>query len=445
MFDLTKEIQLDDKWQKIYNLSRIVVYLFFFLGIIYFFYLIIFPSQNFIFLFKNPDSSNNNITDPRNENGDFPEEGKIKADSKLIFDANTAGNFSRAKFEINLANESPQMEKIEVLVRKSYKAFFYPLGEPLGFKEGSLIKNNNNYYIASKGKIRRFFSEQIAQDMGYDIKSFKEAGDGEIQQSEKGNEIALAYEYPQGTLFKIAGNFYQLINNELIEFASDRAFQSQYDSDQAIEKNEEFLKTQSVGNNLLGFSDGSLLSFDEAVFLISGNKVFPFADPQTFESAGYLWENVIPATRDEMSIYEKSGIFYVHDPHPDGTVFFARDTGKYYYIQDSKKSEIKGTGILNSYKFSNPIETSEGSSTEISRCSDRKAFLFFKVSGCEFSLANLQKIPGNNYQFEVRVDKDIQVESLNAVFKKTISWNNTVMSLGNIKNKLINDYYGKGR
>ena len=94
-------------------------------------YLLLFPSANFIFSFKNPDSLKNTVADPRKENGELIRNGQISGDEKMIFDTNLVGDFSEAEVSFTLTGKSSTIEDGSVSVRKSFRSFFYPEGEAI--------------------------------------------------------------------------------------------------------------------------------------------------------------------------------------------------------------------------------------------------------------------------------------------------------------------------
>ncbi|MCX6765915.1 MAG: hypothetical protein NT136_03065 [Candidatus Moranbacteria bacterium] len=442
MFDLTKEIELEPRWKIWYQLLRWLMYLAFAVGALYFSYLLLFPSQSFSFFFRSPQSSKNTITDPRNSQNILPEQGQIKAGDQLIFYISTFESYSQAETNLFLEKDSLPIKGGIVTVKKSFRSFFYPLSNPLGLKDGGLIKNKSGYFIISQGKLRKFSSLKIARELGYNLNSFKDVLEQETAYNEKGDEVTSSLEYPDDTIFKISGEFYQLKNQRLRKFISEKAFFNQYSPDKAIEKDENFLKRYEVDENYIGFSDGTLLSNAESVFIASGNKIFPILDPLTFDSMGFDWNDVIPASMEEIGIYEKQKIFYVNDPHPDGTIFAGQDSGRYYYIQNGERHELIGTAVIGSYLNRNPVIVQE-KGLEVNQCDLKKTAFFSEVYGCGVSIKNLQSILGNTYQFTLKLDSDARVNNMNVVLKKTVTWQNLRLQLSDIYKKLIMRYAGK--
>ena len=292
--NMLNNIKLNPIWEKRYKNARFLVYLIFVLSLAYAAYLVLFPSANFVFSFKNPDSLKNTVADPRKENGELIRNGQVEGDGKMIFDANLVGDFSEAEVSFTLNGNSSDVGEGTVLARKSFRSFFYPEGDAI-------------------------------------------------------NKI----EMPE--LFKINNDYYQLKDKVLYKFVSEKAFLTDYDSRQAIVKDESFLKNYPLSGEFIGFRDGTLLSSDISVFVVSGNRIWPINNPVTFASNGWNWNDVISASGEEIGIYQKEKLFTIKTPQPDGTLFRDDNTGKYYLISGKEKHELVGKDVIDFYSKINPL------------------------------------------------------------------------------------------
>lgn len=447
MFDLTKEIKLEPKWQKIYRWLRFLVYAVFILSFLYLGYVFLFPSRYFLFSFSSPSSSKNNILEPHNSSNDSLENGEIKKEESLIFDVvlpPSEGNFSRIKADIDLKKDSALIQKNELTAVKSYKSFFYPLGDPVGFKDGDLIKNKNNYYFVSQEKLRKFLNPQVLGNLGFGVNNFEEVGEEELKYNLTGENITNWQNYPDGTLIKAGDNYYKFKDQKLYAFASTNAYLSQYSDRQAIKKDIDFLDKYELVPDILGFASGMLLSYGESAFIVSGSEILPIDSPITFESMGFNWDDIIPASSEEIGIYERGKLFTVNRPHPNGTIFAGKESGKYYLVQNGAKREIIGSHIIKSYLKKNPVLVDEkGLNTKVDCQLKKNSSFFGKSYGCLISINSLSGTFGNDYRFEASFFPDIQVRELNLTFQKTVNWNNLKLSLIDIEQKIVSRYYGQ--
>lgn len=441
MLDFTKEIKLDSKWQKKYCIAKFLLYLFFIISALYLAYTLLFPSFPFDFFFRTPGSLKNTIVDPRNGQEKDIEKGNISANEKFLFNTNIDGNFSKVKIKFSLEDDSPAFSSGNITLRKSFRSFFYPTGEPIGVPSGSLIKDDRNFYIVSNKKIRRFSSEKIIDELGFNRDAFVGIAKDELNYNAKGEDINSA-EYPDDSLFEIGGQYYWFNAGTLQKFVSGKAFLTRFEKNQAIKKDPDFLNNFSVSENLIGFADGTLISSGISIFLVEGKKIYPIADPITFESMKFSWDDVIAANGDEISIYEKQKLFTMNSPQLNGTIFASNDQ-KYYIIEDDFKRELKGQNIINAYLKNTPIIVDEESLGTTSSCQIEKPISFLNSYSCEIDLASLQHIRGNDFEFSADFGSNVRLKNLNATFEKSANFDNLWLSLSNLKKRTVSNYGGE--
>lgn len=428
-FDLTKNILLKAPWQKRYAIARLVLLAVFMIAGLYFCYRVFFPARNYFVNLSNLNSKENNL------------EADIVRPDKIIFNAYSSEKFSDTKITATVNENSPTASGNIVMIRKTYRAFAYPTAEiPASFPEGSLEKNNSQYYMVSDGKLRRFQSLSMAELMGYKKDSFEESTAEELNYSEKGSAITDTKNFPEGTLFLIDETYYQMKNQGLSPFVSENAYLSRYNKNQALKKEKEFLKNYALSEVAIGFADGTLLSFDTGVFAVVSGKVIPFNNPEAFLSFGYKWEDILPANEEEIGLYERDRLFSIGRPHPDGTVFFAEDSGKYYLINGGQKYEIKGAEILQKYLKKSPIEVQEKSLEFQNYCQLKPIWWPLNSSVCQISIKNLEEISGNNYQLEMQKSSEISPAEVRVKFFRNLNWENMRNIFAEIKYKLLINY-----
>ncbi len=373
------KIKLNPGWERRYKNARFLIYLIFILSITYFSYLVLFPSTNFVFSFKNPDSLKNTIADPRKENGELIRNGQIEGDEKMIFDTNLVGDFSEAEISFTLTKKSSIVEDGSVSVRKSFRSFFYPEGE-------AITKINP----------------------------------------------------PQ--LFKIKEDYYQLKDDTLYKFVSEKAYLSNYDSKQALIKDESFLKNYSLAEEFIGFRDGTLLSSDISVFVVSGNKIWPINNPTTFTSSGWDWNDVIAASGEEIGIYQKEKLLTLKTPQLDGTIFFDKNTEKYYLISDRQKHELASKDALDFYSKSKPLLAEEKNLDIKIDCNLTNSLGLLKKYSCTIPISEMKDFSGNDFEFKAFFGNDVDVQNISVTFKKKMNIENLKSTLLTLKNRTLLNY-----
>lgn len=441
MFDLTNEIQLDSESHKKYAALRIVLHIVFLISIFFIAYRILFPTVSLVFSFANANSLKNTLVLPRIFSAlDKPAKSQLATNDTLIFNANPVGNFSTANFTFVADKKSASMEKFDVKISKSYQAFFYPTGKPAGFRNGTLLSSNGSYYIISEDKIHKFSEAKVVLNLGYSKNSFMEVSENDLLSNEPGSDITDADNYPNGTLFAIGDTYYQMQDQKLIPFVSTRAFFSQFEANQAIIKDNDFLKNHTVSDEQIGFADGTLASFEQSVFILSEGKSYPIADAETFVQMGFDWNNVIALDSEELNIYKKQKQFDRNQPHPNGTIFFDQATETYFVIKDNERHPIKSNAVAKNYsKQKFIIANSKESEVSVS-CQLKRNLLSNSAYSCDVPLDSFGNFLGNDYQIETKFTNEAKVSNIDVTFSAPLSWLNLRSSLSRIKVNLKNNY-----
>lgn len=373
-------------------------------------------------------SNKGNAVNPRNENGILIKDGKFPAGQKNYFDASLVGSFSeiRISFTPNKLSQNPENDRISL--RKSYRAFLYPEGTPIGFKNGTLVKNNNNFYLVSDDKLRKFHNKTVLISLGFSENAFMAVNDSDLKYNAPGENIIDTKKYPANSLFKIGESYYLLNDQNILErFVSTGAFRSQYDENLAIVKNADFLENYQIAENPIGFADGSLISYGTSAFIASKNKIYPIGDPEIFLNQGYDWKDIIPVSGDEFSLYEKEKLFTLTSVHPNGTVFFTPDSGEWYKIEDKQKHLLPSEKIALSWLKKKPIAVSVKSLETLGSCNLKKEF--WGNYSCIIPLNDKEDTAGKYYEFSFVTKKDLRVDNLNLLYEKNMTMQNLKLSL----------------
>lgn len=434
--------ELPESWKKTAVIVRVFLLLVFIIFAIFACYLILFPSESFEYFFSTPSALKNTIIDPRI--GDEPiSKGKLGESKILTFNTNTVGNFSHATVEFELSKKSASVSQSDIRVQKSFRAFFYPQGDDAGFPDGTLLFSDGKYGIVSLGKLRIFANAQLMQQLGFSAQMFEPVDSSTLTSTPKGEDINSAT-YPQGTYFFIEDEYYQLTEEGLAKFVSENAFRSNADIKQAVRQTSEIFSNISASEKVLGFRDGSLVSSADSVFILSRGKRFPIDNTLTFTAMGYSWDDVTPVTAQELSLYEKQKLFTQNSPHPDGTIFTDRESGKSYLIYDMEKHLLSGPKMGQAYLRGNSAILADLESLGVTgSCEVEKKFsLFAKKYICVIPIDNLHNLAGNDYQFSLKTSGQIDLNHAMVTLHKIIGKDNLLSSLVEIKGRIRNTYYG---
>ncbi len=438
--DLTPEISLDAKNLRRYRRLRLLLYTSSFLLAGYLAFHILFPSLFFEFSFNNPKAKSNTVIDPRKEDGSPLEKGALPAGKNAFFNTSLIGNYSTALTSFTLDKKSATFSAPEVSVQKSYAAFLYPEGDPLGFRNGTLLKNKADYYIISHGKLKKFTDSATIDALGFPRNGFVIAEDSELQYNPPGQDIKKETGYPEDTLFHIQDDYYALQNNTLKKFVSEAAFFTYYKKNQTIEKPAEFLGKYAATDEPIGFAEGSLLSYADTIYVVTDNSVFPIDSPITFTGKGFDWNDVVPVSADEIALYKKENLFTIANDHPNGTIFTTTEDQRHYLIADQKKHLLPGDSIFASWINTTPIPVSQKSLAITSSCRPKKALFKLNAFECAIPIAAMQNLIGSDYIFSLQPDTKIILDSIQVEFKKDVGVGNLRFTLSELINRIKNNY-----
>lgn len=440
MLDFTKNVHLTPKWQKRYLILRFGVYVFFLLVSLVALNSIIFPSFSVDHFFSLKNTKKNTLAIPPRDKQNQPlKNDKLQEGGNFQFDASRLGKFSTAQLSFTLKKDSAQIKNAHVSAQKAYAALFYPQGDSIGFKDGSLLNKNMEFFLVSDGVLHKFASAELMQKLGFLPDMFTEVNAQDLLDTPLGAPLEKAT-YPNQTLFAIEDAFYQLKNGTLHQFISSQAFLSHYDKKQALAKNADFLTQFPVSEDLIGFADGTLVSSPQSVFVLSENKSFPIDSTFTFEALGYNWNDVITASSDEIGLYEKQKVLDINAIHPSGTVFYDKDTQKYFIFKDQQIHPLTSALVAASYLKKNPVFFAKQEINLAPTCQLSEKIWPLHTYACTLDIKSLENLAGSNYHFEISLGDEINLQNLHLTLKKSLGRENFNDSLVHIKQLLMQNY-----
>ena len=317
------------------------------------------PSQYFSYSFGT-QTAKNTLSDPIIADGTLlGKSGRLPQDTSLRIYAGTFGNFTSINVNLALDRNSIAPETIDLSVRKSFRAFFFPDGSPI--------------------------------------------------------ETA-----PKDRVFSAEGSLYLWDGKKTFPFLSEAAALSRFDQTDITPASDDLLRIFPPENDLASFRIGSLLSNDEGVFVVMDKETIrPIGSPEIFTSLGFDWNNVIPADGEELRYYQRGKVLSFDAEQPDGTLFRDRDTGAVSLIDGRERHRMENgnyTAFLS--KKTTPIEASSRALETDATCVLKKHFftLFGATYSCTVPIAVLDAFPGESYELMIRSQDDLHIASMNATF-----------------------------
>ncbi len=342
-------------------------------------YTFLFPTISTTFDFRNPKSSRNQIFDPRSVDGLARTNGKLETGGVLIANTSPLGDFSHLSVGIDLEKRSESPSHITVTVEKNYRAFLYPVGEP----------------------VRDFPAAEL-------------------------------YRTDDGTV-------YLLQDGTLRRFVSDAAFLSRYPADMARDVTSDFLARYPIASDFVGFHVGSLISFADGVYIVtSETEIRPIGSAEIFLALGYSFEDVIPVSEEDLGIYKRGRIFLMGAPHPDGTLFEERESGRLYLIDNGLRRLIADGRYQDFLRTRiHPILALESDSQRFARC-DAIAGLLPRALDCDINLDTLSGSLGPDYAIRLSGnDVDIDITSLSLAFGTRLDIANAETLAAKVKARIL--------
>lgn len=392
-----------------------------FLGVVVFVVVkTVFPNGGGYFDFKSYGSGKNTLADPRYEDGTPVVKGALKKEATMILNASASGDFSRADIAFSGRGEAGEDFGTISLVQ-AYRAYLYPVGEPVVCpREGSLVMLGGMYAIVSKGHLRLFASENDVVQRGYSREQLASFSQESLLRCPRAGIIEEEEKTIPGMIVKTEEGFFQLLDGEWVPFVSDSAFRSKYREEDVFPVLQEVFSEYPVSENPTGFLDGTLVSYGESVYVVSGDTLRPIDSVDTFLAKGYMWENVIPLNGEEFGMYTRGKLYTKREPHPNGTIFIEEKTERMYLVENGKKREVVSPELR--VQFS-PVHPILASVVDLGGCFVRSRWFSY---GCTIDWAGKERGVGAEYQLTYKTGSPVTLNSLEVVFsreKNVRNWN----------------------
>lgn len=344
-------------------------------------YTFLFPTVEVSFDFHNPKSSRNQILDPRSEDGTPRTNGKLEKNGTLIADTSPIGDFSHLSVNIHLEKRSESPDHVTATVQKNYRAFLYPLGDPVT-------------------------------------------------------------DFPTTELYRIENKLYLLRDGRLHPFVSDTAFDSRYPVDMIRGATAEIFTRYPVAPDFIGFRVGSLISFADGVYVVtSETEIRPIGSAEIFLALGYSFEDVIPVSEEDLGIYKRGRIFLMGAPHPDGTVFEERESGQLFLIESGLRRPIAAGHYQDFLREKvHPILALETNATQVAEC-DAVTSLLPRRLGCDLDLGSLSGSIGSDYEIRItESNTNIDIADVSLAFGTRLDITNAEVIVAKVKQRIFSRF-----
>jgi len=416
-FDLTPDISLPDRHIPTYLALRAAVFVLF-LGFGTFVILsTVFPDAKRRFDFRSYGSATNTLSNPRLTGGEPVEDGLVPKAAPMDVNATASGDFSRIVFSFRTEEDTPSGT---ISAIRAYRAFLAPTGEPMPFRDGSLLRTDTGAFLVSGGSLRAFPDDGTLDAFGIGRERFRPIPEEATRIMRSGEPIRTDGPLPDGMLLRYGDAYYQVRNGAAVPFVSERAYRSRFRDEDAVPVDAgRFHDLGKSGDETIGFLGGTLVSYDEAVYVTEGegSLLRPIDSPETFLSKGYVWESVVPMTGDEFGIYARGRLYTEQQPHPDGTVFRETGTETAYLLENGMRREIPQE-VLPEYASIVPVDAGI---VPLGECAVRSGGTH---GSCELAWDPGMTGTGAEYQITYRPGEDTVLRDLRVRFVRDMNRRN---------------------
>lgn len=186
--------------------------------------------------------------------------------------------------------------------------------------------------------------------------------------------------------------------------------------------------------------DGTIATYGQSAYIISGEEVLPIDSEQTFAALGLNWNDAIATGADIISLYKKGKLVTMSSAHPNGTIFSITENNELFLIKDGKKYSLPTLEMAKQWSNNEPVLVSENSLNAKEFCELKKDALSLRTYSCQISLENLAELLGKDFEFQLESGNNIKIDDVNITFKKTISSTNIKDTLSIIKKRILANY-----
>jgi len=179
----------------------------------------------------------------------------------------------------------------------------YPVGESVKFSDGTVLLVENTVYVVENGKKRGMTNPEAFLNLGYKWENVIRIEAQEIENYEEGNLIEYAGTHASGTVVNIGdanNTIFKIISGQRRGIPTPAVYISNKFTWGDIVMATDADKQLPIGPNL-SFPSGTIVKgTNRTVYIISGGQKRAFTSAHSFLSRGFKWENIIPATDEEI-------------------------------------------------------------------------------------------------------------------------------------------------
>ncbi len=256
------------------------------------------------------------------------------------FDVSASGEFTHATVTFTLPKDAaPLSQNTTISLRKSYSAFFAPMGTEQYTNQINTYEYTDHYFVKENDTLIPLFSKNVFDSY----------------------------------LFKVHTILPD--NNSLIA------------------------NTSNTKDIYKGFASSTLIKSADGIFVVDGETKRPIQDEFVFSAFGYNYDNVRDTTSEELNLHKKARLFDLKSTHPFGTLFYAEDAKRLYIYDQNQLHKIEATAQTRQHA----ITVQELSRDTYDTCTVTRKLLMQNTYTCKIPLTKIATFYGNTFQFVIDV------------------------------------------
>lgn len=317
-------------------------------------YTLIFSTQHFSYTYLTSEQQGEQVLEmPTGFDGAPFENGRVPAHEILHTYAGTAEDISSASVRVTLRRIEEMPDTISLSIRRSYRAFFLPEGDPLSGM-------------------------------------------------------------PEERVLAIDGLPYLLMNEMLHPLTSEAAALSWTTAEEVLPAKNDTFDVFPLDNAPVGYRPGTLLSDEREIFVVDGEGFLrPVPTLAVFEALGFSAEDVLSVDSSDFSTHTRGAALTASDTQPDGTILFDVDTNRHFLVEDGKRHLLESEKYRNMFlELSTPITVTSDAFHATVSCELVRHPTFRNRYLCTIPTDSLDAFPGRSYEFSLNPNQDIEIENI---------------------------------
>ncbi len=219
----------------------------------------------------------------------------------------------------------------------------YSTGQPVGFRDGTLIRTpDDKVWIVSNGLRRHIGSGQVLSSLGYSRDVIRDVSDSEAGLHQVGSPLT-SHAHADGTLLQASGPVWVLRGGSRVRVSSG-VLASAWRGSEVIHVSAATLAQYPEG--AAGFRAGSLIrSPDNKVWIISDGLRRHIVSGAVFDDLGYNGSVIRNASSGETALHREGPQVRSASIHPNGTLLKGT-TPAVYFLDGGRRRHVPTANVL---------------------------------------------------------------------------------------------------